>query len=226
VAGQKALLEQLGIHHLVAVIGPSFGGAQVFQWGVDFPDCVAALVAVLCAPSMQGNPAQIESRLAGDPHWQGGDYYETGGMEGALAQMRVASLLRFGIDAVLEQRIADEADRARELGRLARHWAQAFDANSLLILMKAMARFNVTDQLQRIRAPLLYVLSRTDQLFPPSIAAAVLEQLKNAGVRTQYFEIDSEYGHFASSADAAKWTPTLREFLRGIAASQTVRSPE
>jgi homoserine O-acetyltransferase len=73
---------------------------------------------------------------------------------------------------------------------------------------------------------LLYVLSRTDQIFPPSIAAAVLEQLKNAGVRTQYFEIDSEYGHFASSADAAKWTPTLRAFLQGIAAFQAARSPE
>ncbi|HWM67669.1 MAG TPA: alpha/beta fold hydrolase [Steroidobacteraceae bacterium] len=226
VAGQKALLEQLGIHHLCAVIGPSFGGAQVFQWGVDFPDCVAALVAVLCAPSMQGNPAQIEARLAGDPHWKGGDYYETGGMEGVLEEMRAASLRRFGIDAVLEQRIADEAERARELSRLARNWAQRFDANSLLILMKTMARFNVTDQLHRIRAPLLYVLSRTDHIFPPSLAPAVLEQLKNAGVSTQYFEIDSEYGHFASSADAAKWTPTLREFLRGIAAFQTGRSPE
>jgi homoserine O-acetyltransferase/O-succinyltransferase len=221
VAGQKALLEHLGIQRLLAVIGPSFGGAQVFQWGVDYPDCVAGLIAVCTAPSMQGNPAETEARLASDPHWRGGDYYQAGGMEGLLEEMRVSSLSRFGIDAVLAQRFPDEADRVRELRRLARSWARSFDANSLLILMKAIARFNVVDQLHRIRAPLLYVLSRTDTLFPPSIAPKVLDQLKEAGVRARYFEIDSEYGHFASSADAAKWTSTLRAFLKDIPGFQT-----
>jgi homoserine O-acetyltransferase len=218
VAGQKALLEHLGIHRLVAVIGPSFGGAQVFQWGVDYPDCVAGLIAVCTAPFMQGNPAEVEARLATDPHWLGGDYYGTGGMEGLLEQMRVSSLSRFGIDAVLAASIPDEAGRARELERRARSWARSFDANSLLILMKAIARFNVTDQLHRIRAPLLYVLSRTDRLFPPSIAPQVLDQLNSAGVRARYFEIDSEYGHFASSADAEKWTSVLRAFMQDISA--------
>jgi homoserine O-acetyltransferase len=221
VAGQKSLLEHLGIHRLVAVIGPSFGGAQVFQWGVDYPDDVAALIAVLTAPSMHGNPADVEARLASGPNWKGGDYYETGGMEGVLEEMRINSLLRFGIDSVLAQRIPQEADRAHELRRLARGWAKQFDANSLLILMKAMASFNVVDKLHRIRAPLLYVLSRTDSLFPPSLAPKVLQQLKDAGVRTQYFEIDSDYGHFASSVDAAKWTPALRAFLQGAAGLQT-----
>ena len=32
---QKALLDGLGVKHLVAVAGPSFGGYQAFQWGVD-----------------------------------------------------------------------------------------------------------------------------------------------------------------------------------------------
>jgi homoserine O-acetyltransferase len=217
VAGQKSLLEYLGIRKLVAVIGPSFGGAQVFQWGVDYPDDVAALVAVLTAPSMHANPADVEARLANGPHWQGGDYYETGGMEGVLEEMRISSLSRFGIDSVLAQRIPHEADRAHELGRMARGWAKQFDANSLLILMKAMASFNVIDRLHRIRAPLLYVLSRSDSLFPPSLAPKILQQLKDAGVRAQYFEIDSDYGHFASSVDAAKWTPTLRAFLQAAA---------
>jgi homoserine O-acetyltransferase len=220
VAGQKSLLDHLGIPRLAAVIGPSFGGAQVFQWGVDYPDDVAALIAVLTAPSMQGNPGDVEARLASGPHWKGGDYYESGGMEGVLEEMRINSLLRFGIDAVLAQRIPNEVDRAHELRRMAGGWAKQFDANSLLILMKAMASFNVLDRLHRIRAPLLYVLSRSDSLFPPSLAPKVLQQLKDAGVRTQYFEIDSDYGHFASSVDAAKWTPALRAFLQAAAGLQ------
>lgn len=54
VAGQHALLEHLGIERLVAVIGPSFGGAQVLQWGLDYPNAMKGLVPVITAPSMPG----------------------------------------------------------------------------------------------------------------------------------------------------------------------------
>jgi len=38
VAAEKALLEALGVEHLVAVAGPSYGGYQAFQWAVTYPD--------------------------------------------------------------------------------------------------------------------------------------------------------------------------------------------
>jgi len=59
----------------------------------------------------------------------------------------------------------------------------------------------------------LYVLSRTDVLFPPSIAPGVMARLAAVGVDATYVEIDSDFGHLASGADAAKWTPALRAFL-------------
>ena len=37
VTAQRALFQHLGISHLVAVIGPSYGGVQAFQWAVTFP---------------------------------------------------------------------------------------------------------------------------------------------------------------------------------------------
>ena len=60
---------------------------------------------------------------------------------------------------------------------------------------------------------MLYVLSRSDKLFPPDIAPPTLSLLKEAGVDASYFEIDSEYGHRAPSDDWQKWGPTLRAFL-------------
>src|SRR5262245_66050888 len=42
VAAQKALLDQLGVRHLVAVAGPSYGGYQAFQWAVAYPDFIDA----------------------------------------------------------------------------------------------------------------------------------------------------------------------------------------
>jgi homoserine acetyltransferase len=66
------------------------------------------------------------------------------------------------------------------------------------------------------KAKVLYVLSRTDKLFPPSIAPDVMAKLKAAGVSADYFEIDSDFGHSASGLDAAKWAPRLKIFMAGL----------
>src|SRR5476651_2190227 len=47
VNAQKALLDGLGVRHLVTVAGPSFGGYQTFQWGVTYPEFMDGLVAVV-----------------------------------------------------------------------------------------------------------------------------------------------------------------------------------
>src|SRR5262249_40304740 len=50
VAAQKALLASLGVEHLVAVAGPSYGGYQAFQWAVAHPDFIDAIAPVNTAP--------------------------------------------------------------------------------------------------------------------------------------------------------------------------------
>jgi homoserine O-acetyltransferase len=57
------------------------------------------------------------------------------------------------------------------------------------------------------------MLCRTDALFPPKIAAGVMQALQAAGVEARYFELDSELGHSSSGQEHAKWSPVLREFL-------------
>src|SRR5882757_9496348 len=44
VTAQKALLDSLGVKHLVAVAGPSYGGYQAFQWAVAYSDFMDAIV--------------------------------------------------------------------------------------------------------------------------------------------------------------------------------------
>ena len=83
VNAQKALLDGLGVKHLVAVAGPSFGGYQAFQWGVTYPDFMDGLVAVVSAPKGSGGEAAVKSlidTLAKDPNWNGGWYYDKGGI--------------------------------------------------------------------------------------------------------------------------------------------------
>src|SRR3984957_20940466 len=50
VASQKALLDHLGIEKLVAIVGPSYGGFQAFQWAVDYPGMMKAIAAIVTSP--------------------------------------------------------------------------------------------------------------------------------------------------------------------------------
>ena len=77
-------------------------------------------------------------------------------------------------------------------------------------------RFDAERDLAKIRAKVLYVLSRTDKLFPPSIAPGVMDKLAKAGVDAKYVEIDTDFGHSASGADWQKWAPALKDFLASL----------
>jgi homoserine O-acetyltransferase/O-succinyltransferase len=216
VNAQKALLDQLGVKHLVAVAGPSFGGYQTYQWGVAYPDFMDGLVPVVSAPKGSGGEAAVKSlvdSLAKDANWNGGWYYDKGGVTGTLTDMRVATLKRYGIDEQLAAKFPDKTAREAEIRKRAESWSKVFDANSLVVLRKASVRFDAEKDMPRINAKVLYVLSRTDKVFPPTIAPDVMAKLKAAGVSADYFEIDSDFGHSASGLDAAKWAPRLRAFM-------------
>jgi homoserine O-acetyltransferase len=221
VGAQKALLDSLGVHHLVAVAGPSYGGYQAFQWAVSYPEMMDAVAAVVTAPRSQNaerSLAELEARLATDPEWHGGHYYGKGGAKAVLTQMRFETLMRYGYDEQLASRYPDKAAREQAIRQLAADWARNWDANSLVILRRATVGFDTVKDFAKIRAKLLYVLCRTDVLFPPSLAPGVMRDLEAAGVEARYFELDSDLGHSASGPEHAKWSPVLRDFLAPLLA--------
>jgi homoserine O-acetyltransferase len=80
VTSQRKLMDQLGIAHVVAVVGPSMGGMQVLQWGVSHPDFMDSLVALV---PLAKTPAWTVTVLEAtrkaimlDPAWKNGDYAE------------------------------------------------------------------------------------------------------------------------------------------------------
>ena len=215
VTAQKHMLDGLGVKHLRVVVGPSYGGFQAFHWGVTFPDFMDGIVPVVTSPRPP-NSDRTEGLLkwfAPDPNWNGGDYYENGGVKKTLTALRVDTLTRYGLADSLTARFPTKSEADAELHRIAAAWAEVFDANSLFILGRAMEQYDIVSHYNRIKVPVLYVLSRTDALFPPSLAPGVMEGLKKAGVDATYFEIDSDHGHLASGADADKWAPALRAFM-------------
>ena len=209
VTAQHRLLAHLGVKHLRAIVGPSYGGFQAFQWGVTFPDFMDGIVPVVTSP-LPPQSDRVEGLMkwfGPDPNWNNGDYYDNGGVKDTMTRLRIDTLARYGL-----------AKDPAEMHRIASDWADVFDANSLFILGRAMETYDIVRDYAKIRVPVLYVLSTTDALFPPTLAPGVIAGLRAAGVDAEYFELVSDHGHLASGADAAKWAPALAAFIRRLEA--------
>jgi homoserine O-acetyltransferase len=223
VMAQRVLLDRLGVTHLAAVAGPSMGGRQAFQWAVTYPDFVDGVVPVASSPKGLGKDDAVQNllrRLSTDPNWNDGWYYERGGISPTLMTLRMETLRRYGIDAILGSSHVDPEEREARLRRQAAAWARRFDAHSLVVLRRASVRFDAQRDFGAIKSKVLYVLSRTDQLFPPTMGARVMGRLQTAGVDATYVEIDSDFGHLASGREADKWAPTLQAFLDRLTAAK------
>lgn len=175
------------------------------------------IVAAVTAPKAAGSrTGSLLSLLEDDPQWNGGDYYEHGPPKDTLIRIRREMLKKYGIEEWLQKKIPDRQQRQEAIHRMASGWAEEFDANSLIILSRALENFNTEPYFNKIKAKVLYVLSATDQLFPPSLAPGVMDKLYRAGVDAGYFEIDSGYGHLASGLEAEKWADRLRSFMKSL----------
>lgn len=216
VKAQRALTVRLGVQHLHAIVGASYGGLQAFQWAVDYPTMVGGVVAAmssLWAPEDGNTVASLTQRLALDPNWYGGDFYSRGCMVDIMTQLRIEMLREYGAEAGLAAKGIAPADMPKALRELALPWARQFDPHSLIVLLRAAKRLTLADNLERIRAKVLYLLSSTDQLFPPTLAPVVIGALRQAGVDATYRLLESDRGHRASHEDAEQWAPDLRAFL-------------
>jgi homoserine O-acetyltransferase len=221
VAAQRRFLAMRGIDHLVAVAGISFGGYQTLQWAVDFPDAMDAIV--VASAELNGPPAEaldrLVARFAVSPHWNGGDYYrEDGAPFAPMVEYRAETLEKYGFGNLLARTMPDPDARTAAIGKAALAWAGGMDANALVTLRRASVNFDVTRQLDRIRAKMLFALCRSDVLFPSSRAAAIVATLREAGVDVTYYEIDSALGHLAPAFDPGAWADALAGFLAPLAA--------
>ena len=207
VASQKLLVDSLGLKNLVAVVGPSMGGFQSFQWAASYPGFmkgIAASVTAPKAPNRLGGLEALQKRLASDPNWNDGWYYENGGIPKVLEEIRYDTLLNYG---------ATEAD-ARAAAKV---WAKLYDGHSLVALRRAIDGFDITHQYDRLKqAKVLYVNSKTDKLFDIALCPAYVSDMRKAGVDVTYVELPSDKGHMASHQDAEMWAPILKAFIEKL----------
>ena len=93
----RMLLRELGVTHLKALIGGSYGGMQAVNWMTRFPDDMdcACLIATSANLNTQAIAFSVMSRtsITDDPKWNGGDYYLEGDGKGPKAGLAAARQL-------------------------------------------------------------------------------------------------------------------------------------
>jgi len=230
VRAQYLALRQLGILRLTAVIGGSIGGMQALRWATDFP----ALLDVCCAIGATPLPAMglalnhlQRQAILSDPAWQDGDY--TTQPVAGLALARAIAMCSYKSAALFDARFGRRPDRSGEdprkmltgrydvagyLDHQGEKFVRRFDANSYLVLSKAMDTFDLTDaELARIRARIHLVGLSSDWLFPAAGVRALAHRLRAVNVAVQYDEIITDHGHDGFLAEPDAVAPCLRAAL-------------
>jgi len=222
VRSQASLANALGIDVWHAVVGGSMGGMQVLEWGLMYPDRVRAISpyasAVAASPWQIGWSATGRLAITLDPKWRNGDYYDAepgDGPHAGLAVARSIAQITYRSDEVYQDRFARNlVDPSQVFG----HWdrfqvesyldhhgaklARRFDANSYLILNRAMDLHDVSrgrGSLERafasLKARLLSISISSDTLYHPRLQSEMADLARGAGVETEYQIIESPHGH-------------------------------
>ncbi len=168
----RMLLDQLGVKHLIALIGGSYGGMQVMDWITRCPGetDLACVIASSVSLNTQALAYDVVGRgaITDDPDWNKGDYYEIGdghGPKRGLAAARQLAHITYLSRELLQEKFQRELQsnwldespekqdkRARDfrtffkiesyLGYQADKFLKRFDANSYLHITRSMDLFD------------------------------------------------------------------------------------
>lgn len=209
---QRLLLQRLGVRRLRAVVGPSYGGFQALQWALDYPDMVDAVGVVLSGPYLPPHPqmdlGRLTRALQANPAWNQGRYAAGTDMHETLTRLRIDNLCAHGTLEVLAAQGVPAPQRQAEVRRQAEQWAAGFDANALIVLLKAGQRFDVRAHLPRIQCPVLQVLSTTDTLFPADGSCDL-----RSVARLRSVVLETQFGHQASGVAYRCWIAALAALI-------------
>jgi homoserine O-acetyltransferase len=238
VRAQKALLDNLGVHSLVTVIGGSLGGMQALEWAVMYPGMVRTIVPIATAARHSawciGLSETQRLAIMSDPDWKGG-WYESQPERGLAIARAIAMIsyrsnasfgTRFGRSAIRAGdgheriRIFSETPPAFSVESYLRYQGQKlvdrFDANAYIGLTRTMDahdigknRAPVRDVLGECKAGALSVGISSDILYP----AAEQQEIASSIPRGKYVEINSPHGHDAFLIEFETLNGILREFL-------------
>jgi homoserine O-acetyltransferase len=197
-------------------MGTSMGCMHAWLWGESHPDFVDALMPLACLPVPIAGRNRVWRDLLGDairsdPEWKNGEYQSepTGALRIAAGLLLIAGGAPIQMQLALPRPgDADEFVRKymeRELADL--------DANDLLYQIEASRDYDASADLEKIRAPVMWVNSADDFINPPELGIAEREAGRIKGGRFILLPAsDQTHGH-GTHTWAALWQQYLGQLL-------------
>ncbi len=241
VKAQRILFDRLGIHHVHAIVGGSMGGMQALQFAVQFPKFATKIIAMATTYATQPwaiafNKVAQESILH-DPNFKKG-YYDPddlheNGLNG-MAVGRMAGHISFLSHHSMQEKFGREyklTDGLFELfGRFqvesyleynGNNFTKWFDPLSYLYITKAINIYDLSrgfDSLEQallnVQAEMYLISFREDMLFLSKEMKVIADKLaERKTLKSDYFEVDSDYGHDAFLVELDKFEDYVKKAL-------------
>ncbi len=224
VESQSRLLDTLGITQLAAVVGGSLGGMQALQWTLAYPQRVQHALVMASAPKLTAQNIAFNDvarqAILTDPDFHGGDFYAHNVTpKRGLRLARMLGHITYLSDDVMGSkfgRILHSGafnygfDVEFEIESYLRYqgdkFAASFDANTYLLMTKALDYFdpthhhidgNLSAAMKPATAGFLVVSFTTDWRFSPDRSREIVKALLDNERDVSYAEVTSSHGHDA-----------------------------
>jgi homoserine O-acetyltransferase len=212
----RLLTEGLGVNHLRLILGTSMGCMHSFVWGETHPDFMDALMPLACQPvqiagrNRQWRKMEMDA-IRSDPEWKGGEY--TAEPQQGLRTAVDLSIIA-GSAPLWEQKKFPTRDAAdKDLEEYFTLRMKGLDANDLLYALNASRNYDPSAQLEKIRAPVMYINSADDFINPPELGMAEREIKRVKNGRFVLLPISDETRGHGTHTRAAVWKQYLAELL-------------
>jgi homoserine O-acetyltransferase/O-succinyltransferase len=221
VAAQHELVRGLGLDHLRLVMGTSMGCMHSWMWGETYPDEMDALMPLACLPvEIAGRNRMwrkmLMDAIRDDPAWKGGDYASEPlvGLRAAMDLMVIAGSAPIAMQAGEPTRDAADAWLTKYIDLRKQDFESGkIDANDLWYAFNASRDYDPSPDLEKIKAPVMFVNSADDFINPPELGIAQ-QQIRRVK-RGKFVLIPASaetHGH-GTHTWAVFWQSYLKELL-------------
>jgi homoserine O-acetyltransferase len=212
----ELLAKGLGVNHLRLILGTSMGCMHSWMWGETYPDMMDALMPLACLPVQIAGRNRLWRKMVidgirQDPEWKNGDYTT---QPRAALQIAADFLLIAGSAPLHQQKDLPTRDAADNyLDSFIKRTTASLDANDFLYAVNASRNYDPSPDLDKSKAPVMFINSADDFINPPELGIAEREIKK---VKRGKFVLiptsEQTYGH-GSHTHAAVWQGYLKELL-------------
>ena len=217
IALQRELLEKgLGVNHLRLVLGTSMGCMHSWMWGETYPDMMDALMPLACLPAQIAGRNRIWRKMVidgirQDPDWKNGDY--TAEPRAGLQIANDFLLIAGGAPLHLQQDCPTRDGADACLDKFMKRDQSWLDANDFLYAVNASRDYDPSPDLEKIKAPVMFINSADDFINPPELGIAEREIKRVKKGKFVLIPVSEQsYGH-GTHTHAAVWQQYLKELL-------------